>query len=369
MSEEENKEQPAEAEHSELDLAIESLLTDLKSQSPPEATDASEELSPEIPSPQAEIQDAAISTEVTTSSEAVSTQNSEILEDAPTESISTKETTEKESSETVEAISAPKTVKKKRWPWILVGLLIALGGAAGFYYWKVLRKAPHTFALTPPNAPPSVADQKDGLLSMDAPLFASESLVIEDSTSQKETNKDKVDSLKSPPQVHADTSKPKQEKQEKPPIAAHGTPDAHSKTPPITANVHEKAPSPVETKTPSGHGAAKTAVPEVVAPTVPTVKAMDSLRMASIQGRMAEGRVGYRTDVVLYMRKKVRRAYTAGQLESIRVVIQNIFYFTEPRKDQIPEIEQQILQKAGFLLPDGQIFLVSLQNLTMEIPP
>jgi len=321
MSEEKEGEVPAEEGNSELDLAIESLLTDLKGQTPIESVELEV---PAVETPAQQAQEEIVTSVAIESETAISQEIESSVEEVP-----------------------PLVVKKKRWIWVLLVFLMVLGGAGFYYYWKVHKTTP-TFTLAPPDMSPPVVDLMSEPLVMDTEAETRKELL--DSSSDSAAQPSHVSMQNEVQPSHTSTDAHGKAVAAKAQSPSHPAMDAHGK--PVAATTH------------SGDHAAHASIPLQMGGIV--VK--DSLVIPFVQGKMAEGRVGFHTDVVLYTRKKLRSGLSSGQLESIRVVIQNIFYFTEPSKDQIPEIEQQILQKAGFLLPDGQIFLVSLRNLTMEIP-
>jgi len=95
-------------------------------------------------------------------------------------------------------------------------------------------------------------------------------------------------------------------------------------------------------------------------------RAMDSVVIRDIQGVMAGQRVHFHVNIALFSSASGLSAKLPPFEEAIRAVTSNIFYFTSPGKAKIPEIEQQILQKAGFLFPDGKLIRVELQGLELE---
>lgn len=223
-------------------------------------------------------------------------------------------------------VANPAPRKRRRWPWILL-LLLLMGAGGGGYYFKTTwmhHEAPtEILAELPPE--------------LELPPMDAAFLPPEEPHSPPPQEK--------APEHHSEPAPAEPSK--------HVEPEAHAAKAPLHQPMppHFDAPKPEE---------------KVVVPPAPTVRAMDSATLSHLEGSMNNNKVHYRFDLMLFSREKGLRSKLPPFEEAIRAVAGNIFYFTVPGKAMLPELEQQVLQKAGFLFPDGRLIRVEVRNLELE---
>jgi len=92
----------------------------------------------------------------------------------------------------------------------------------------------------------------------------------------------------------------------------------------------------------------------------------DSVHIPSFVVTLARSGIQVRGELHLYSTEKgLSRLYPAFA-PAIQVAVENIFYITEPENLKIPRLEAQILQKVGFVFPQGAVSRVELRNLHTE---
>lgn len=241
----------------------------------------------------------------------------------------------------------PIARKRRRWPWILL-LLVILGASGGAYYFRATRSHHEGPSEILAELPPELE-----LPPMDAAFLPPE---------EPSEPPPAEPSKHSEPDVHAAKTPPRA-----PPVEA---PQHHPEPAPAVPSKHGE-PEVLAAKVPPNHHAPhQFDAPEpdvkVIAPPVPAIRAMDSATLSHLEGSMNSNKVHYRFDLVLFSREMGLRTKLPPFEEAIRAVAGNIFYFTVPGKAMLPELEQQVLQKAGFLFPDGRLIRVEVRNLELE---
>ena len=208
--------------------------------------------------------------------------------------------------------------KRRRWPWIILLLLAMMAG--GGYYSRVLwlEKVKLRLHL----AKPALVAQ-DLPPSMDLPAMDSQFLPSADSV-EKETKK------------------------------------------PESAPVATKVAAIVPTSEPVRPVSKVADVPaKAVLQSSATTVAMDSAELHGVSGTL-QGKVQYHCNVILYSSEGGLVRKLPPFDEALRAVISNIFYFTVPGKANLPELERQVLQKTGFLFPEGKLVRVEVRGLELE---
>lgn len=236
-------------------------------------------------------------------------------------------------------VANPAPRKRRRWPWILLLLLLMGAGGGGYYYkttWMHHEVPSEILAELPPE--------------LELPPMDAAFLPPEESSKHSE------------PDVHTAKTAPSpspEETTQHHPEPAHTEPSKHSEPEVHAAKVPQTHPAPPQYHAPEPDV-------KVIAPPVPAIRAMDSATLSHLEGSMNNNKVHYRFDLTLFSREKGLRSKLPPFEEAIRAVAGNIFYFTVPGKAMLPELEQQVLQKAGFLFPDGRLIRVEVRNLELE---
>jgi hypothetical protein len=217
------------------------------------------------------------------------------------------------------------TKKKKRWPIVILLLLIFTAAAGfGYLYWQKHQalNTPEKLAELPPELE---------LPPMDAAFLPQESASSPDSMNEQNTPST---------QNHAPVSTAP---------STNDPPKSDLSHPASTTQIHAKpTPAPILSHEPN------------------MPRAMDSTILQGLNGTLKGKSVRFRCDIALFSSQSGLRAKLSPYEEAIRVVATNIFYFTVPGKAILPDIEQQVLQKAGFLFPDGRLIRVEVRNLELE---
>jgi len=254
---------------------------------------------------------------------------------------------------------------RRKWPWILLMLVCFVGSLAIWSRHRWLPRVEARFSHasvkkveSPAELPPTLT-----LPAMDEPFLPPGS----------DTN-----GASSPDSGHAGVGvepvqgpKPEPEKKVELPV-----PDPHKTAapPPKPTGEHPivAKQEPIQEKTPKAvsQPAPKIEPLPVARPVENQApRAMDSAVIHNIEGKMAGERVQFHGNLALYSSTGDLARKLPPFEEAIRAVTGNIFYFTVPGKAKIPEIELQILQKAGFLFPDGKLIRVELRDLELEEAP
>jgi|GEM_PF-4369060 len=228
--------------------------------------------------------------------------------------------------------------RKRRWPWVVFVILIGLGSSAYMTraHWKTKVLA-HFGIRTLPAVDSVPAGLNMALPPMDADFL--------------------------PPQVDSAAVDSGAEPTAEP---------AANPTPPATS----PKPTPAETHVPASAATEHVKAPPLPAPAVPNayapvgyapvVRAMDSAVIADLSGNLKDRKVRFHCNLVLFSSSEGLERKLPDFEEALRAVTANIFYFTVPGKTNLPDIERQVLLKAGFVFPDGKLIRVEVRHLEME---
>lgn len=119
----------------------------------------------------------------------------------------------------------------------------------------------------------------------------------------------------------------------------------------------------------SSHGAVlsshSVAVPPSRIVTIPD-RERDSVRIVGFQARLSRPGVLVQGDLLLFSTEKGLTNRYPAFAPAVKVAIENIFYITQPENLKIPKLEALILQKVGFVFPQGAVSRVELRNLHTE---
>lgn len=140
-------------------------------------------------------------------------------------------------------------------------------------------------------------------------------------------------------------------------------------TPQVALSVPQVSSSSQKPPSSSSHGAVLSSHIVVVPPsrivTVPD-RERDSVRIVGFQARLSRPGVVVRGDLLLFSTEKGLTNRYPAFAPAVKVAIENIFYITQPENLKIPKLEAQILQKVGFVFPQGAVSRVELRNLHTE---
>ena len=161
-----------------------------------------------------------------------------------------------------------------------------------------------------------------------------------------------------------------------PPMEDMGQPDpalaaAQGKTEPSKeAKPAEQAAKTEEAKPAEAKAVVTDKSPAARAPARPEeLHPLDSALISDIKGRFPGKDVAFRCNLALFSSAHGLQGKLPPFEESLRAVTSNIFYFTGSGKPNLPDLEQQILLKAGFLFPEGKLIRVELRDLQLEAIP
>ena len=108
---------------------------------------------------------------------------------------------------------------------------------------------------------------------------------------------------------------------------------------------------------------------QTAAPTEVKINAASSVVLSGISGPLQQGKeqVKFSCDLALFSKEKSLARSIKNFEAAIRVLVANIFYFSEQAQPQVNEIENEIMQKINFIFPQGKIIDVKLHNLKLEL--
>jgi len=132
--------------------------------------------------------------------------------------------------------------------------------------------------------------------------------------------------------------------------------------PQVSSSVQKKLSSSSQGAMLSSHSVA---VPPSRIVTIPD-RERDSVRIGDFQAKLSRPGVVVRGDLVLFSTEKGLANRYPAFAPAVKVAIENIFYITQPENLKIPKLEAQILQKVGFVFPQGAVSRVELRNLHTE---
>jgi hypothetical protein len=235
--------------------------------------------------------------------------------------------------------------RKRRWPWFIL-FILAIMGTAGFLtrtHWMPLVQARFGHAsLQKVSVVPAE-------LNMELPPMDGEFLPPEDDSIEmpQDSSPEQVPVIA--PTTATTTSTPQQETKAPSPEQME-----HKETP-------KETPHPIATQ--------KTVTPPPEKPVIIASfaeHAMDSAVISDIQGVFKDRKVRFHCNLALFSSTGGLDRKLTDFEDALRAVIANIFYFTVPGKTNLPEIERQVLLKAGFVFPDGKLIRVEVRNLELE---
>ena len=96
------------------------------------------------------------------------------------------------------------------------------------------------------------------------------------------------------------------------------------------------------------------------------VRMKDSVVLRGFVSPLSRPGVRVKGDLWLYSSEKGLSARFAPFAPTVEVALENIFYITQPENLKIPQLEAQILQRVGFVFPQGAVGRVELRHLHTE---
>jgi hypothetical protein len=269
------------------------------------------------------------------------------------------------------APSASEIRKERRWGFIILVsfllamiplLLVVLG-----YYPPADEEVVAPSADSLANGDDSAATEVPGLAAdSTAPLVSAETVWWRKARAQlfallKDDEEDDTPSAPLPP-AHSDTVLP-------PPAAASiSAPSAKAGLPASSA----MKPAASSSSRLSSSSAQKPAPASVAKSQPPPSRIVilpdperDSVRIV-FRAPLAKRGVLVQGDLLLFSTEKGASSHYPAFAPAIQIALENIFYITQPENLKIPRLEAQLLQKVGFVFPQGAITRVELRNLHTE---